>query len=90
MLDLLVHDAPLYIYARDFEDYPEMHHQLEVIKALKAGDEETAKRSWEKLSQYNSSLYLERFEHHGDKTLFFQALDLYKKILRQKKFHQKN
>lgn len=81
LLDLIVKNAPFYIYSRDFEGFPEMHHQLEVIKALKSGDSQTANKFWKKLTQHNPSLYYDNFEANGDDTLFFQALNIYKKNL---------
>ena len=74
ILDLLVHEKPLYIYAKDFAEYPELHHQLEVMKALKAGDLESANLYWDKLSKHNPDLYQENFEFTGEECLFTQGL----------------
>jgi hypothetical protein len=75
--NLIVHDRPLYVYARDFDECPELYHQLEVIKNLKIGDIETAQKFWSMLTMHNPELYKSEFEYKGDETLFFQALKLH-------------
>lgn len=77
LLDHLDQDAPLYVYARDYGEFPELYQQLEVIKSLKEGNLEGAKKFWKKLSQHNPSLYGEDFEFKGDHTLFAQGLKRY-------------
>ncbi len=77
LLDLLVHEKPLYVYASDFADFPELHHQLEVIKNLKVGDLEGAKNFWDRLSKHNPDLYQANFEYMGEESLFLQSLQRY-------------
>jgi hypothetical protein len=77
LLDLITQDKPLYIYSKDFKDFPEMHHQLEVIKALMVGDMVKAEKFWAILSQHNPELYTSGFNFKGDQSLFYQALQKY-------------
>jgi tetratricopeptide (TPR) repeat protein len=74
LLDFIVNEKPLYIYAREFAEYPELHHQLEVIKALKSGDIDSATLFWGKLSKHNPDLYQENFQYKGEECLFTQGL----------------
>lgn len=78
LLDHLDKDTPLYVYARDYVDFPELYQQLEVIKCLKAGDIGSAKKYWSKLAQHNPALYEANFVFKGDENLFAQALERYK------------
>jgi hypothetical protein len=78
LLDHVISDAPLYFYAKDFKDFPELYLQLKVIKALKSGNLEEAKKSWLLLSKHNEFLYLKNFDFQGEKSLFKQALDRHK------------
>ena len=79
LLDLITLDKPLYIYAKDFKDFPEMHHQLEVIKALMIGNIKEAEHFWKILRGHNPELYSSDFNFKGDHSLFYQALIKYKK-----------
>ena len=74
LLDFIVHDSPLYIYARDYDETPELHHQLEVIKALQSGDLDRANLFWAKLAKHNPDLYMENFVSKNEDSLFTQAL----------------
>ncbi len=77
LLDHIVAKKPLYIYANDFKDFPELHHQLEVIKSLAIGDLKEAAKFWTLLTKHNSSLYTPGFNYMGDYSLFSCAMDLY-------------
>jgi hypothetical protein len=77
LLDLIVHDRPLYVYAKDFDEYPELYQQLEVIKNLKVGDIEAAQKFWSMLTMHNPELYKSEFEYNGEESLFLQALKLH-------------
>ena len=70
-------NKPLYVYAKDYAEFPELYEQLEVIKNLKDGEIERAKSYWQKLSKHNPFLYGENFTFNGDETLFAQALKKY-------------
>jgi hypothetical protein len=70
-------NKPLYVYAKDYAEFPELYEQLEVIKNLKDGEIELAKSYWQKLSKHNPFLYGENFTYYGDENLFAQALKRY-------------
>lgn len=77
LLDHLVYDKPIYVYAKEFKDFPEMHFQLEVIKALKIGDRREAQKYWKMLSKHNPTLYEENFKLNSESSLFYQTLERY-------------
>jgi hypothetical protein len=81
MKNLLEHIAekkPLYIYEHDFKDYPELHYQLEVIKALSRSDIKRAEDFWSKLALHNPEIYQENFSYLGGLNLFSAALKIHK------------
>lgn len=88
LLDHLDKDSPLYVYARDYDEFPELYEQLEVIKNLKDGNLEAAEKFWKKLAAHNPSLYGENFEFKGDYTLFAQGLERYLAHREQTEFNQ--
>lgn len=88
LLDHLDKNSQLYIYARDYEEFPELYEQLEVIKNLKDGNLERAGKFWKKLATHNPSLYGKNFEFKGDYTLFAQGLELYLKHNQQVNINQ--
>jgi hypothetical protein len=81
MKNLLEHIAekkPLYIYEHDFKDYPELHYQLEVIKALSRSDIKRAEDFWSRLALHNHELYQQNFSYLGGLNLFSAALKIHK------------
>jgi hypothetical protein len=74
LLDHIVHEKPLYFYASNFKDFPELLHQLEVIASLAKGEVERASRFWSLLSKHNPALYGDDFHYAGDYSLFSCAL----------------
>jgi tetratricopeptide (TPR) repeat protein len=78
LLTHLHRDAPLYIYASKFKDFPELHWQLETVKRLSIGDLEGARKFWHQLRKHNTGLYGGDFEYRGDPSLFSQCLDRYR------------
>ncbi len=77
LLDHIVAKKPLYVYAADFKDFPELHHQLEVVKALAKGDAQEAGKYWSMLSKHNPALYGKDFKYQGDYSLFSCAVEMY-------------
>lgn len=77
LLDHLSNGKTLYIYDKEFLEFPEMHHQLEVIRAFQMGDLKAAQNAWAKLSKHNPELYKDNFHFNGDRTLFYQVLLTY-------------
>ena len=78
MLDHIYKNAPLYVYRKDFENYPEQFNQLETIRSLSVANLEEARYSWSMLQQHNSKLYGDDFNYNGDFSLFSLAIDRYK------------
>jgi hypothetical protein len=87
LLDHIASDAPLYVYASNYKDFPELHNQLEVIKNLASGDNETAKKFWGMLAKHNPNLYQEDFTYQGDEGLFSVALKKHFKISHGEEFN---
>jgi tetratricopeptide (TPR) repeat protein len=78
LLEHIVENKPLYIYENDFKDYPELHYQLEVIKALSRSDIKRAEDFWSKLALHNPEIYQKNFNYLGGPNLFFAALKIHK------------
>lgn len=78
LLDHLAFGKALYVYESDFKDYPELHHQLEVVKALSRSDTDRAKKFWELLQRHNPKVYLADYTFNSEKCLFSEALSLYR------------
>jgi hypothetical protein len=78
LLDNLTKDIPIYVYKKDFRDFPEFWSQLNVIKNLYLGEIETASDYWQELTNNNNKLYQAGFEYSGEINLFQLCLDKYK------------
>jgi hypothetical protein len=77
LLDHLQFSKPLYVYANDFSEFPELFQQLEVIKNLSLGNMTEARKYWHLLQRHNPQLYSENFKFTGDKCLFSISLERY-------------
>ncbi len=77
LLDHLVHAKPLYVYATDYHEFPELFQQLEVIKQLSVGNITEASKKWYLLQKHNPVLYRDNFQFIGDKCLFSISLQRY-------------
>lgn len=81
MMDHLYLNAPLYVYRKDFELFPELFHQLQVLKDLSTFAIDDARNTWSVLQKHNSELYRDDFVFQGDFSLFSIGLDKYKDII---------
>lgn len=81
LMDHLYLDAPLYVYKKDFADFPELCDQLEFIKALSRKDKIKMDFYWDSLRKHNKDLYLENFIYNGDLCLFSLALKKHQSLL---------
>lgn len=81
LMDHLYLDAPLYVYKKDFADFPELCDQLEFIKALSRKDTETMSFYWENLRKHNKDLYLENYDYNGDLCLFSLVMKKHQALL---------
>lgn len=77
LLNHLAHDAPLYVYDQDFINFPELHHQIEIIRAYSRGDFERIKKFWNILQKHNPLVYCDQFQFKGEICLFSILLDKY-------------
>lgn len=75
LLNNLVSGSVIYAYDADFKDAPVLLHQIRVIQALEARDNEQAKYFWDKLTHEFPGLYLDNFKYNGEKCLFSLCLD---------------
>lgn len=82
MLDHIYKSAPLYVYRKDFENYPESYDQIETIRHLSVGNLEEAQKTWAMLQGHNPSLYGDNFHYRGDFCLFSLAIEKYKDALK--------
>lgn len=80
LLDHLVSRSPLYIYPQDFQEFPELFQQLEVIKSLSRGDLEQAQKYWKLLETNNPKLYASNFSYRGGLCLFSETLKIYSDV----------
>jgi hypothetical protein len=88
MLDHLTEERPLYIYAQDFIDFPELHWQLEVIRHLHLGERVQALHFWGKLAKHNQELYQGEFSYQGEESLFSILLERYKHFANKHSFSE--
>ena len=77
LLNHIVKGAPLYVYESEMKEFPELFHQLEVIKALARGDSARALKFWKLLSLNNPRSYQEGFKFTGEGSLFSEALAMH-------------
>lgn len=74
LLDFIVQESPLYVYARDFKHNPEIYQQLQCIDYLARNQLEEAKKIWSQLQNHNSKIYQDEFSFPNDDSLFSKAL----------------
>jgi len=79
MLEHLVKNEPLYVYATDFQDHPTLYYQLRVIKFLEEDDQEGALKSWKELHRIAPHIYQDDFNYHGDVSIFSLCLNKHQK-----------
>jgi hypothetical protein len=79
LIDHITKDEPLYVYANEFKEYPELYHQLEVIKNLSIGEFKIAQKFWNLLEKHNPGLYQSHFSYKGEDSIFSIALKRYEK-----------
>ena len=79
-LDHLHHNAPLYLYEKDFKEAQNLYHQLKTIQGLEEANLPKAKRHWEELQKENPDLYQDEFKFRGQKNLLSLCLEKHKKV----------
>jgi hypothetical protein len=79
-LDHLDHNAPLYIYEKDFKEAKNLYHQLKTIQGLEEANLYKAKKHWEELQKENPDLYQHGFEFRGQKNLLSLCLDKHRNV----------
>lgn len=74
LLDFIVKEKPLYVYARDFKENPELFQQLQCIDYLARKQLQDAAMIWSKLQKHNPKLYKSNYQFPSDDSLFSLAL----------------
>ena len=74
LISFLLEAAPIYLYEKDFADYPLLLNQLICLKSLECGDHHSALKSWNILKELEPSLIKEPFVYLGPPNLFNKAL----------------
>jgi tetratricopeptide (TPR) repeat protein len=75
LLKCLAEGTPLYLYEKDFQDYPYLLNQLLCLQALERGDQKKALAVWENLRALHPELYFEPFNYRGPLCLFERCLE---------------
>jgi hypothetical protein len=79
LISFLCHGTPLYLYERDFSQYPLLLNQLLCLQGLEKGDEMQAMKAWMILSQLDPLNVKKPFDYLGPPNLFSRSLDKLKK-----------
>ena len=74
VISFLCDGSPLYLYEKDFTEYPLLLNQLLCLQALEMGDEIRAMKAWMTLSQLDPINIKEAFNYAGPPNLFSRAL----------------
>lgn len=77
LLDHLVSNVPLYLYEKDFKDFPILLNQVQTLKYLEEKNPGKAKNFWNFLQIISPQVYGPDFSYHGDKCLFSECLKKY-------------
>ena len=79
-LDHLHHNAPLYLYEKDFKGAQNLYHQLKSIQGLEEVNLIKAKKHWQELQKENPELYQDEFKFTGQKNLLSMCLEKHKEV----------
>ncbi len=79
-LDHLHHNAPLYLYEKDFKEAQNLFHQLKTIQGLEEANLPKAKRHWEELQKENPDVYQDEFKFKGQKNLLSLCLEKHQSV----------
>ena len=74
LISFLLEAAPIYLYEKDFAEYPLLLNQLICLKSLECGDLSTALKSWNKLKVLEPGVIKDPFIYVGPPNLFSKAL----------------
>jgi hypothetical protein len=77
LLNHYLYQKALYVYEKDFAQYPYLYLQIKVIQSFSSGKPGDAKKYWAELSSLYPENYLDNFEYKGDKSIFTLNLDKY-------------
>ena len=75
LLKFLDSGTPIYLYEKDFEEYPYLLNQLVCLQALEKGDEKAALLAWDNLQALYPALYPQAFNYSGPFCLFEKCLN---------------
>lgn len=74
VLRFLQHGTPLYLYEREFSEYPLLLNQLLCLQGLERGDEELSLKAWNNLRQLDPQSTKTPYDYSGPANLFSRAL----------------
>ena len=77
LLEMLVHDRPLYFYPQQFKINHSLFYQLKVVHSLQKMDVPAAEVYWSKLRRLDPQTYLEQFQLKDESSLLNLALKKY-------------
>ena len=77
LLEMLVHDRPLYFYPQHFKVNHSLFYQLKVVQSLQKMDVAEAEVYWSKLRRLDPQTYLEQFKLKDEASLLNLALKKY-------------
>lgn len=78
MISFIREGKPIYLYEKDFKDFPQQLNQLICLQALERGDETTALAAWGELHKISPLSIKVPFEIEGPPTLFSRAMEKFK------------
>ncbi len=77
LLEMLVHDRPLYFYPQQFKLNHSLFYQLKVVQSLQKMDVKAAEVYWSKLRRLDPETYLDQFQLNDEASLLNLALKKY-------------
>lgn len=77
LLDHLTLNSPLYLYEKDFKEFPILLNQVQTLKCLEENNRDRAKNFWNFLQNTSPAVYQPDFKFQGDKCLFSECLKKY-------------
>lgn len=75
MINFIKFDTPIYLYKKNYEQYPLLESQIQCLQRLEIGDEAGALNAWSNLQKLSGGTIKAPFEIEGPPTLFSKALN---------------
>lgn len=74
LMDYLLKDSSIYVYEREFPVLKILYHQIKVIEALQAKNQQAAQTYWNILAQTMPEVFLNNFEYRAETCIFSVCL----------------